>query len=503
MDRLLQLYTDHFGAAPLAAETLPVSGSHRTYCRMTGPAGSVIGAIGTDPDENRAFITLSRHFHAKGLPVPQVLAVSEDGLRYLQEDLGTESLYDALASGRKSGEYDAKQRDLLLATVRELPRLQFEGADGLDWSVCYPQQAFDAQMVDFDLNYFKYDFLKLVGAEFNELKLQADFERLKADLLAVPSETFLYRDFQARNVMLKDGKPCFIDYQGGRRGPIYYDLASFVWQARAQYPENLKEEMIAAYREALAPYADIPEAVFRRHLRLFVLFRTLQVLGAYGYRGLFERKPYFIESLPYALKNVAALLPFPEYPYLTQVLGEVVRQIPRFARNDKDGARNDNLCHPEEGAAAPCHPEEGAARREDLLTVTVWSFSYKKGIPADLSGNGGGYVFDCRGTHNPGRYEQYKQLTGRDEPVIRFLEEDGEILRFLSSADALVDAHVARFLERGFTSLQVCFGCTGGQHRSVYSANHMARHIHETFPAVRVVLIHRERGIRQILEPTA
>ena len=475
MDRLLQLYTDHFGAAPLEAETLPVSGSHRTYCRMTGPSGRVIGAIGTDPDENRAFITISRHFYAKGLPVPKVLAVSEDGLRYLQEDLGTESLYDALASGRATGFYDAKQRELLLDTIRELPRLQFEGADGLDWSVCYPQQEFDAQMVDFDLNYFKYDFLKLVGAEFNERKLQADFERLKADLLAVPSETFLYRDFQARNVMLRDGKPFFIDYQGGRKGPVYYDLASFVWQARAQYPGDLKEEMIAAYREALAKYADIPENVFRRDLRLFVLFRTLQVLGAYGYRGLFERKPYFIESLPYALKNVAALLPFPEYPYLSEVLQNVVNT---------------------------CHPEEGAARRDDLLTVTVWSFSYKKGIPADTGGNGGGYVFDCRGTHNPGKYEQYKQLTGRDGPVIRFLEEDGEILRFLDSACALVDAHIARFLERGFTSLQVCFGCTGGRHRSVYSAERMARHIHETFPAVRVVLNHRERGIREILEPS-
>ena len=474
MDRLLQLYTTRFGAAPLTSEALPASGSHRRYYRLGGPDGTVIGAIGTDPDENRAFITLSRHFHAKGLPVPQVLAVSEDGLCYLQEDLGTASLYDALASGRKSGSYDGRQRALLLATIRQLPRLQFEGADGLDWSVCYPQPAFDAQMVDFDLNYFQYDFLKLIGAEFNEIRLQGDFERLKADLLAVPSETFLYRDFQARNVMLKGDEPCFIDYQGGRRGPLYYDLASFVWQARAQYPEALKQDMIAAYREALAPYADIPEAEFRRALRLFVLFRTLQVLGAYGYRGLFERKPYFIESLPYAMKNLASLLPFPEYPYLSEVLAHL-----------------------------PQLPEPAPRPVPGRLTVTVYSFSYKKGIPEDVSGNGGGYVFDCRGTHNPGKYEQYKQLTGRDEPVIRFLEEDGEILPFLEHAKGLVTPHVRRFLERGFTSLQVSFGCTGGQHRSVYSADVMARYLHETFPAVRVVLIHRERGIREILEPTA
>ncbi|MDT3365684.1 MAG: phosphotransferase, partial [Bacteroidota bacterium] len=278
MDRLLQLYTAHFGAQPLTTETLPVSGSHRSYYRLGGPDGTVIGAIGTDPDENRAFITLSRHFHAKGLPVPEVLAVSADGLRYLQEDLGTESLYDALASARRTGFYDEKQYALLLSTILELPRLQFEGAEGLDWSVCYPQPAFDAQMVDFDLNYFKSDFLKLIGAEFNEIRLQADFEKLKANLLAVPSDTFLYRDFQARNVMLRDGKPYFIDYQGGRRGPFYYDLASFVWQARAQYPERLKDAMIETYRSALSLYTDVPEEEFRRNLRLFVLFRTLQVL---------------------------------------------------------------------------------------------------------------------------------------------------------------------------------------------------------------------------------
>lgn len=473
MDRLHQLYAVHFGTAPLASEPLPASGSHRSYYRLGGPDGTVIGAIGTDPDENRAFITLSRHFYAKGLPVPQVLEVSEDGLCYLQEDLGTESLYDALASARETGYYDEKHYALLLSTILELPRLQFEGAEGLDWSVCYPQPSFDGQMIDFDLNYFKYDFLKLIGAEFNEIRLQADFDQFKRDLLAVPSETFLYRDFQARNVMLRDGKPYFIDYQGGRRGPFYYDLASFVWQARAQYPEKLKETMIETYREALSSYADIPEEEFRRNLRLFVLFRTLQVLGAYGYRGLFERKPYFIESLPYAMKNLASLLPFPEYPYLSEVLAHL-----------------------------PQLPEPAPKPVPGRLTVTVYSFSYKKGIPEDVSGNGGGYVFDCRGTHNPGKDEQYKQLTGRDEPVIRFLEKDGEILRFLSHVENLVETHVRRYLERGFTSLEVSFGCTGGQHRSVYCADYVARHIRRYFPSVRVVLIHRERGIREIYDPS-
>lgn len=134
-----------------------------------------------------------------------------------------------------------------------------------------------------------------------------------------------------------------------------------------------------------------------------------------------------------------------------------------------------------------------------MLTVTIYSFSFKKGIPEDNSGNGGGYVFDCRSTHNPGKYDEYKQLTGLDQPVIDFLEKDGEILEFLSSVYTLVDHHVARFLERGFEHLQVSFGCTGGQHRSVYSAQHTAEHIKEKFPTVSIELIHRERGIQQTL----
>jgi len=470
--QLTALYTSHFGTEPLRTEALPASGSNRRYVRFFGPEGTVIGAIGTDRDENRAFITLSRHFRAQGLPVPEVIACSDDELRYLQEDLGGIALFDVLKSGRESGDYTPEQRDLLLKTIRLLPRIQFEGAKGLDWSVCFPQREFDGRMIDFDLNYFKYDFLKLTRTEFNEIRLQDDFDRLKADLLRVPSETFLYRDFQARNVMIRGGEPWLIDYQGGRKGPFYYDLASFVFQARARYPEDLRNELIAAYREALAPYAAIPEAEFHSRLRLFVLFRTLQVLGAYGYRGLFERKAHFLESIPFALQGVRELLPLPEYPYLSEILKRL-----------------------SETPSAEAETPAG-------LTVRVYSFSFRKGIPEDASGNGGGYVFDCRGTHNPGKYDQYKQLTGRDEPVIRFLEEDGEILPFLEHAKALVVPHVRRYLERGFTSLQVSFGCTGGQHRSVFCAERMAHFLHDQFPAARIVLIHRERGIQETYEPT-
>ena len=469
---LESLFKHYTGAAPVSCEALTGSASHRRYFRLTGPDGrTLIGVEGTDADENRAFLTIDRHFASKGINVPKVVA--EDGLCYLQEDLGSTVLYDALASGRTSGKYSEDEVALLRKTIAALPKIQVEGARGLDWSVCYPQPSFDARMVDFDLNYFKYDFLKLSGLEFNEVKLQDDFDRLRTDLLSEYSDTFMYRDFNARNVMLVDGEPWFIDFQGGRRGPVYYDVASFLWQARARYPESLREDLLQTYLEALRAYGPVDEAHFRSRLRLFILFRMLQVLGCYGYRGLWEGKKPFIDSIPPALEIVKSLLPFADYPYLSEVLASL------------------SAPHPSEGVLFPEPSDSSSA-----LTVTIYSFSFKKGIPEDTSGNGGGYVFDCRSVHNPGKYERFKQLTGLDKPVIDFLEEDGEILRFLDNVYSLVDAHVERFLQRGFTHLQVSFGCTGGQHRSAYSAQHLAEHLVAKYP-VKVHLIHRERGIEQ------
>ena len=471
---LASLFKQYTGAAPVSCVALTGSASHRRYYRLTGPDGqTLIGVEGTDADENRAFLTIDRHFASKGINVPKVVA--EDGLCYLQEDLGSTVLYDALASGRASGNYSPDEVALLRKTLAALPKIQVEGARGLDFSVCYPQPSFDARMVDFDLNYFKYDFLKLSGLEFNEVFLQDDFDRLRADLLAEPSDTFLYRDFNARNVMLVDGEPYFIDFQGGRKGPVYYDVASFLWQARARYPEALREELLQTYLEALRAYGPVDEAHFRERLRLFILFRMLQVLGCYGYRGLWERNQAFIVSIPPALEIVKSLLPLKDYPYLSEVLAKLSGDAP------EEGLGNNTPS----GERAP-------------LTVTVYSFSYKKGIPEDTSGNGGGYVFDCRSVHNPGKYERFKQLTGLDAPVIEFLEQDGEILRFLDHVYALVDAHVERFISRGFTHLQVSFGCTGGQHRSAYSAQHLAEHLVAKYP-VKVHLIHREREIEQWL----
>ena len=516
---LESLFKHYTGAAPVSCEALTGSASHRRYFRLTGPDGrTLIGVEGTDADENRAFLTIDRHFASKGINVPKVLA--EDGLCYLQEDLGSTVLYDALAAGRASGKYSPDEVALLRKTIAALPKIQVEGARGLDWSVCYPQPSFDGRMVDFDLNYFKYDFLKLSGLEFNEVKLQDDFDRLRADLLAEDSDTFMYRDFNARNVMLVDGEPWFIDFQGGRRGPVHYDVASFLWQARARYPESLREDLLQTYLEALRAYGPVDEAHFRSRLRLFILFRMLQVLGCYGYRGLWEGNPAFSSSIPPALEIVRSLLPLSDYPYLSQILssisegvffpepvatlGRTTPKIDRFSGAPDAcpsrgprlavGGTEQSLIAEGSGKNTPSEQNQESTN----LTVTVYSFSFKKGIPEDTSGNGGGYVFDCRSVHNPGKYERFKQLTGLDKPVIDFLEEDGEILRFLDHVYSLVDAHVERFLSRGFTHLQVSFGCTGGQHRSAYSAQHLAEHLAAKYP-VKVHLIHRERGIEQWL----
>ena len=508
MQKLIELYKQWSGADPQNVQQLTAGGSNREYFRMTSSEGkSVIGCIGTSRDENHAFVYLANHFTDCKLPVPTILAVSNDELRYIQTDLGSVSLFDAIRGGREAGgRYTLKEQELLRRTIRELPKIQIAGADGLDFANCYPQPAFDSDSVLFDLNYFKYCFLKATEMDFHELKLEADFRLLAKDLTnADDAQGFLYRDFQARNVMLNsEGRPFFIDFQGGRKGPYYYDLASFLWQASAKYPYKVRRELVYEYYNAMKQLTEVPSPHhFVDRLSLFVLFRQLQVLGAYGFRGYFARKQHFIESIPPAMQNIRELLDernFP-YPYLTDILRKLT-EMPRFQQVQTTMSRADGYKTTSLNPYKP-HPQDGPATfskydAQGPLVVRVYSFSYGKGIPEDESGNGGGYVFDCRSTHNPGRYEPYKQLTGLDEPVIRFLEDDGEILTFLDSVYKLADAHVRRYIQRGFTSLMFCFGCTGGQHRSVYSAQHLAEHIHEKF-GIEVRICHREQKITQTL----
>ena len=475
-------------------------GSNRVYSRVTDEQGrSLIRVEGTNRDENRAFIYMARHFHKLGLPVPELYTVSDDEMTYTQEDLGDTLLFDAIKNGRETGTFNETERTLLERTLRALAHIQVEGAKDFDWSICFPVPEMDERAIRWDLNYFKYCFLKGTKIEFSEPALENDFDKLVFNLTAERSysetvlqqsglstfdfrlSTFLYRDFQSRNVMIKDGKPYFIDFQGGRKGPTQYDVASFLWQAKANIPAALREELIDAYLDELekieisthhSPITNRDS--WKESLKHFVLLRTLQVLGAYGYRGYFERKPHFLESIPNALINLEEI--FTQNPELQQeypILFLLSKYLPRTTvkRRSTDGQ-------------SQCQ----------ALVVTIYSFSFKRGIPADESGNGGGYVFDCRSTHNPGKYDEYKALTGLDQPVIDFLEKDGEILTFLNSVYALVDHHVERFLERGFDHLQVAFGCTGGQHRSVYCAEHLALHLKEKYN-IHIHLIHRERDI--------
>jgi len=470
VQNLKNLYKEWAGVMPVSTVRLTGDGSNRVYYRLSSDDGSVIGAVGTSVEENRAFVALADAFAKSGVAAPRVLAVSDDGSCYLQEDLGDVSLYASLQGARDASSFGAEETALLCRTIAQLPHIQFRVPRHFDFSLCYPVSEFNERTVMWDLNYFKYCFLKGVGVEFNESLLEDEFDRMAALLLSDNDNVFLYRDFQSRNVMLKEGVPCFIDFQGGRRGPIYYDVASFVGQARAKYTPEAVEAMLDAYLEVLQEYKSVDRKHFGQMLLLFRIFRLLQNLGTYGYRGLFERKKAFVESIPSALEQLLQLLDAVAlFPYLQGVVAQVAC-LPMFVRQE---------------------------RKE--LTVDVISFSYKRGIPDDHSGNGGGFVFDCRAIHNPGRYEPYKKLTGMDEPVIKFLEKESNITAFLEHAYAMVDEMVDTYLKRGFTHIQVCCGCTGGQHRSVYSAEHIARHVADKF-GVRVVVTHKMQNCSYVIE---
>ncbi len=471
MQSLGKLFQEYTGRLPKEQTMLSASGSNRRYFRVSDAEVSVIGVQGTSLDENNAFLYMAEHFHSKGLNTPEVYGVSADHMNYIQEDLGDTLLFNYIAEGRKTGVFHEKEKEMLRKTMRALARFQVTAAQDFDWRICYPQPEFNLRSIQWDLNYFKYCFLKATGLEFQEDRLENEFERLAYVLLQARSDTFMYRDFQSRNVMIKDGEPYFIDFQGGRKGPIYYDVASFLWQAKAHFHDDLRKELLDVYIEEMEKYMSIDRQAFYETLHHFVLFRTLQVLGAYGFRGYFEKKPHFLQSIPFAIENLRGLLTngSEDYPYLVQVLREMT-EMKQF--------------------------KEVSVRKP--LIVKVYSFSYKKGIPNDDSGNGGGFVFDCRAVNNPGKYERYTHYTGMDENVIQFLEEDGEILTFLDNAYNLVDASVKRYKDRGFQNLMVSFGCTGGQHRSVYAAQKMAEHINKVH-GVEVQLIHREQNIEDTL----
>ena len=467
MEALKQLFQQHTGHKAETCQQLTPAGSPRRYYRLTANDLSLIGVVGTSLQENKAFAAIARQMRSKGLPAPEVYIVSENGMHYLQEDLGDTSLFDLLMEAQKRGGYDEEDIEMLRSVMRLLPDIQWLTAEGFDFAACHPSPELNHRGIQWDLHYFKYCFLKATGMEFDEERLEDDFDHLSNILLQEHDECFMYRDFQSRNVMIRDGKPWLIDFQGGRRGPIEYDLVSFLWQARARFTPTLRRELIDEYMRSASRYRSFNEEVFYQRLQYFVLFRTLQVLGAYGYRGYFEHKVHFVQSIPMAIDNLRALLAennFADMPYLSALLHEITT-LPLIASYQEDTE----------------------------LTVRINSFSYRKGIPKDPSGNGGGFVFDCRAIHNPGRYDEYKQLTGMDEPVIVFLDKEEAMQDFLTHVYSIVDYSVEKYLSRGFKNLMVSFGCTGGQHRSVYSAEHLAKHLSEKY-GIRILLEHREQG---------
>lgn len=474
MQRVLsRLFREKFGSAPASLLPLEGDGSNRTLYRLVGEDyETAIGVMGPDAEENRAFLGFSRAFRSIDLPVPEIYAVDEGAGAYLEEDLGDTTLFDALGAARirEGGEMPASILPVYRRVVEELPRFQVEGGRVVDYSVAYPRAAFDRQSILWDLNYFKYHFLKLAHVPFNEERLERDFKRFASFLLRADTGHFLYRDFQSRNIMLREGDPWFIDYQGGRKGALQYDIASLLYDAKAALPEPVREQLLGHYLDALERHVEVDRERFREFYRGYVLVRIMQAMGAYGYRGFYERKIRFLQSVPPAIDNLERVLEGDGLPVELPELSAVFQRI-----RDSSALR------------------QRSSRPRPGLTVHIGSFSYRHGYPEDTGGHGGGFVFDMRALHNPGRYAEYAELSGLDAPVVEFLESVAEVGDYWEHVRALIDGQVSTYLSRGFTSLSVHFGCTGGQHRSVYFADRLERYLRQRFPGVNVELVHRER----------
>ena len=469
--RLAELFTCRFGVPPADASPLPAHGSDRRLFRLTARGGrTAIGVENRDRDENTAFVAFSRHFRAAGLPVPEIYADDLPAGVYLEEDLGDTTLFQLLQRERGTAlEIPAAVTAIYTQSVRLLARVQIEAARGLDYRLCYPHGAFDRRSMAWDLNYFKYYFLKLARIPFHEQRLENDFDALAGFLLQAPADFFLYRDFQSRNIMVRDGKPWLIDYQGGRRGALPYDLASLLLDAKADLPFGFRDRLKAQYLDAASALTPIDRDRFEEFYCGFSLIRILQALGAYGYRGFFEHKVHFLQSVPYAIRNLERLLADGGLPVALPALGEALQCIVASARLRE---------------VAPVAPR---------LTVRIESFSYLRGYPPDTTGHGGGFVFDCRALPNPGREPGFLNLSGRDPAVVAWLEGHDEPGQFLAQVRSLLEPTLENYQQRHFTHLSVAFGCTGGQHRSVYCAESLGRTL-RAHPGVVVEVHHREAG---------
>ena len=468
-EELIRLYEGYFKEKMTSFEILPPSGSYREYCRIKSAGHQSVGSWNEDIRENTAFLEFSKHFKSKGIAVPEIYTVNTAKNCYLQEDLGNQTLFDFLCCKREKEAISEAIISVYKKVLKELPRIQIQAGQTIPYDYCYPRNAFDKQSMMWDLNYFKYYFLKLAKVPFDEQALEDDFQKFADYLLTAPNDFFMFRDFQSRNIMLKDDRVFFIDYQGGRKGALQYDLASLLYDAKADIPQAVRNELLEFYLQELSSYIPVKQERFKAYFTGYVLIRIMQAMGAYGFRGFYEKKQHFLKSIPFALGNVKYLLSN----------NNIAIELPELVKVLKAVCQSDFL--------------RQIGTQQGTLTVSICSFSYKKGLPEDPGGNGGGFIFDCRAIHNPGRYEEYKQLTGRDQPVIDFLKTRADITEFMTFVYGLVDQSVTTYLARGFSHLSVAFGCTGGQHRSVFAAEQLARHLQARFP-ITITVRHREQN---------
>ena len=454
-------FTEIYGEEPIISE-LRAGGSGRRYFRLKSTDKSLVGAYGHDIAENKCFIDLARIFENEGIRVPHIFHFDAGQHIYFMEDLGNTPLLEALND-------ESKRLELAKKALRQLYHLQTIPES--KWSEIVINAPFSEKLVRWDLNYFKYDFLKAAGIDFNEYAIEHDFDKLTDRLVKSPASLsgLMYRDFQSRNIMIKGNDLYFIDFQGARKGPILYDLISFLWQAKAPFTPEEKEVLKDYYIKMVVENLGIPYRVVDNEVMPMVLFRTLQVLGAYGLRGLIERKQHFIESIPHAIKNLQEIKErgaLDSYPEIKKICNTLLLRFPLKEKKADEG-----------------------------LLVTVGSFSFKKGYPQDDDGNGGGFVFDCRGLPNPGRIDIFKPMTGMDSPVISFLEDKEEVRSFIDNGLTLIMPSIDNYLARNFNSLHVWFGCTGGRHRSVYCAENFSKTLKKHYQhRIKIRLIHREQN---------
>jgi aminoglycoside/choline kinase family phosphotransferase len=469
MDVLKKLFGEHFRSPVKNVQQLQgeLSASGRKIMRLSNESAAAIGILYGVREENVAFLEFSKHFRRHGLPVPEIYAQDLDQGAYLEEDLGDTTLFEFLSKNRSGESIAPEVLDVYRKVVEILPRFQIEAGRDLNYKFCYPAASFDRQSIAWDLNYFKYYFLRLAGIPLNEHALEDDFGRLTDFLLSADRDYFLYRDFQSRNVVLHGGQPFFVDYQGGRKGALQYDIASLLFDAKADLPPEIRQQLLDHYIATLADFIPLQREAFMRHYYAYVYVRIMQALGAYGFRGFYERKVHFLQSVPFALKNIRWLLHHVELPV---ALPTLMAAFTSMLASEK---------------------LYGLAKDADKLTVRIFSFSFHRDLPKDESGHGGGFVFDGRSLPNPGREEQFKALTGKDKPVMDYLSQQESVHQFLASVMSLVDASISNFQERGFKNLMVSFGCTGGQHRSVYLAEQLAKHLRAK-NGVQLVVRHLE-----------